>query len=194
MAPTVSKTRRLYTDVLIINESTSQVLLGRKKRGAFTGLYNGFGGKVDPGETVAEGAQREVKEECGLHVSLDNLQLRAQVDIEMLTHIYEIYVYTCTLYEGEIVESYEMAPAWFDLTSIPYDQMWPDIQHWFPFFLPNTAGACPTTQVQWIQGVAIYGGDDEKDLKSVDIWEAKPNTDGALVKLNPDSPLVTLKF
>eukprot|EP00850_Spirogloea_muscicola_P021343 SM000245S08182 [mRNA] locus=s245:67320:74880:+ [translate_table: standard] len=37
-----------------------RVLLGRKKRGFGEGYYNGFGGKVEPGETVEGAAIREV--------------------------------------------------------------------------------------------------------------------------------------
>lgn len=34
------------------------VLLGYKKRGFAEGWWNGFGGKVEPGETIVEGAKR----------------------------------------------------------------------------------------------------------------------------------------
>ena len=37
------------------------MLLGQKKRGFGEGYYNGFGGKVEPGETVAQAAAREVR-------------------------------------------------------------------------------------------------------------------------------------
>jgi len=33
-----------------------------KKRGFGAGRYNGFGGKVEPGETILQGAQRELQE------------------------------------------------------------------------------------------------------------------------------------
>lgn len=39
----------------------SQLLLGYKKRGIGQGLFNGFGGKVEPGETSAQAALRELK-------------------------------------------------------------------------------------------------------------------------------------
>ena len=35
-----------------------QLLLGMKKRGFGAGKWNGFGGKVDPGETILQGAAR----------------------------------------------------------------------------------------------------------------------------------------
>lgn len=38
-----------------------QLLLGYKKRGFGKDMYNGFGGKVEPGESVSEAAHRELK-------------------------------------------------------------------------------------------------------------------------------------
>lgn len=42
-----------------VREST-RILLGLKKRGFGQGLWNGFGGKVQPGETIEAGAVRFV--------------------------------------------------------------------------------------------------------------------------------------
>nr|XP_023411680.1 7,8-dihydro-8-oxoguanine triphosphatase isoform X1 [Loxodonta africana]XP_023411681.1 7,8-dihydro-8-oxoguanine triphosphatase isoform X1 [Loxodonta africana] len=55
---------RLYTLVLVLQPQ--RVLLGMKKRGFGAGRWNGFGGKVEEGETVEEGAKRELQEESGL--------------------------------------------------------------------------------------------------------------------------------
>jgi 8-oxo-dGTP diphosphatase/2-hydroxy-dATP diphosphatase len=46
-----------------------KVLLGKKKRGFGTGRWNGFGGKVEEGETIEESAKRETREEAGIDVS-----------------------------------------------------------------------------------------------------------------------------
>jgi hypothetical protein len=51
---------------LVIIEKEGEVLLGMKKRGFGQGYYNGFGGKVETGETVEEAAARELKEEAGV--------------------------------------------------------------------------------------------------------------------------------
>ena len=47
-------------------EGERQLLLGRKKRGFGEGKWNGFGGKLEPGETVEEAAVRELQEESGV--------------------------------------------------------------------------------------------------------------------------------
>jgi hypothetical protein len=40
----------------------TEILLGLKKRGWMTGSYNGFGGKVLPGESIDSAAHRELIE------------------------------------------------------------------------------------------------------------------------------------
>ena len=46
-----------------------------------------------------------------------------------------VHVFRATAFEGEVRESEEMAPRWFDVREIPFDQMWQDDRHWFPLFL-----------------------------------------------------------
>ena len=66
-----SKKRKVLTLVLLREDN--RVLLGMKKRGFGAGKWNGFGGKLEPGETVVEAAAREVQEECGLTVNTTDL-------------------------------------------------------------------------------------------------------------------------
>ena len=66
-----SKNRKVLTLVLLRQEN--RVLLGMKKRGFGVGKWNGFGGKLEPGETVVEAAAREVREECGYIVNTTDL-------------------------------------------------------------------------------------------------------------------------
>jgi len=48
--------RKLLTLVFIIEPD--RILLGMKKRGFGAGWWNGFGGKVQPDETIEEAAKR----------------------------------------------------------------------------------------------------------------------------------------
>ena len=57
------------TLLFLIDRSTDSVLLIRKKRGIGAGKINAPGGKIDPGETPAECAVRETREEVGLDLS-----------------------------------------------------------------------------------------------------------------------------
>ena len=112
-----------------------QVLLGLKKRGFGEGLWNGFGGKVNEGETILEGAIRELNEESGL--TGKNLEKVALLyfDFEKDLGKYkelEIHVFKTSTFEGEIVESDEMLPKWYNLSEVPYQDMWPDDIYWYP--------------------------------------------------------------
>lgn len=49
-------TKKLLTLVLVVEPR--RVLLGMKKRGFGAGKWNGFGGKVQTGETIEQGARR----------------------------------------------------------------------------------------------------------------------------------------
>lgn len=52
------------------------ILLGFKKAGFGKGKYGGFGGKLEPDETIELGTIRELKEESGLIVSENQLNNR----------------------------------------------------------------------------------------------------------------------
>ena len=57
--------RKILTDVFLVRPSERgglEVLLGEKKRGWMTGILNGFGGKLEPGEGILEAAKRELRE------------------------------------------------------------------------------------------------------------------------------------
>jgi len=53
---------------LLLLRSNGRILLGRKKRGFGAGKANGFGGKVEVGETIKEAAVREMQEESGVTI------------------------------------------------------------------------------------------------------------------------------
>lgn len=52
------KSRKVFTLVLPVDDVTRRVLLGLKKRGLGQDKYNGFGGKIEKGETVRQAAVR----------------------------------------------------------------------------------------------------------------------------------------
>lgn len=119
-----------------IHES-DKVLLGMKKRGFGMGKWNGFGGKVRPGESLEETAKRELFEEIGIEVrQLDKrglLHFRNEGDEELI----EVHVYRVMAYAGQPVEGEEMKPQWFDVGDIPYEEMWIDDPLWLPLYLAD---------------------------------------------------------
>lgn len=126
--------RKLLTLCLILEDG--KMLLGMKKRGFGAGRYNGFGGKVEEGETIEEGAKRETEEESGLLVeTLEKVGIHEFEFAHERGSILEVHVFKILSFTGEPTETEEMKPAWFPLDAIPYDTMWPDDRYWIPFFL-----------------------------------------------------------
>uniref|UniRef100_UPI0037E71439 oxidized purine nucleoside triphosphate hydrolase isoform X1 n=2 Tax=Semicossyphus pulcher TaxID=241346 RepID=UPI0037E71439 len=124
---------KLLTLVMVVRPG--RVLLGMKKRGFGAGKWNGFGGKVQPGESIEDGARRELEEESGLTV--DSLRKIGNIKFEFVgeTELLDVHVFRADDYNGEPTESEEMRPQWFEWDKIPFSQMWPDDIMWFPLML-----------------------------------------------------------
>jgi len=112
-----------------------RMLLGMKKRGFGEGRWNGFGGKVEEGETLEQSAIREVQEECGITVK--RMELVGVLDFEYLgkDKEVEVNIFKIAEFSGEPKESEEMKPEWFAINNLPFGQMWPDDEYWMPLFL-----------------------------------------------------------
>lgn len=131
-------TKKILPLTLCIIQQGNKVLLGMKKRGFGAGLWNGFGGKLDDGETVLEAAHREIEEEIGVNVT--DLTEVGQIEFnfregEDLT--LEVHIFKATQFKGEPQETDEMRPEWFDINEIPYSQMWSDDKYWIPYLLED---------------------------------------------------------
>ncbi len=111
------------------------VLLGMKKRGFGNGLWNGFGGKVEQGETIEEAAIRELHEEAGIHATQLDKRGCLLFIFENDPTTLEIHVFRIDAFSGEPIETEEMAPRWYHMHAIPLEQMWPDDKHWYPLYL-----------------------------------------------------------
>ena len=59
-----------------------RILLGRKKRGFGANKYNGFGGKINAGESFRQCAVRELYEESGILVNAADLECVALFDFQ----------------------------------------------------------------------------------------------------------------
>jgi 8-oxo-dGTP diphosphatase / 2-hydroxy-dATP diphosphatase len=112
-----------------------KILLGMKKKGFGQGRWNGFGGKVEAGETLEEATIREVKEEAGISVS--DLIKRGLVifEYEHRDSTMEVHIFETRNYEGMPEEREKLIPQWFDQDNLPIEKMWPDDRYWMPLFL-----------------------------------------------------------
>ncbi len=120
---------------LVIIHRSSEVLLGMKKRGFGAGRWNGFGGKVEPGERVEQAARRELREEASIEAGELSLTGRLDFEFETSPEILRVYIFRGEDFTGQPQPSEEMSPAWFFVDEIPFADMWPDDIHWFPLFL-----------------------------------------------------------
>lgn len=102
-----------------------RVLLGLKKIRFGAGKWNGYGGKVDAGETNEEAAARELFEECGL--ATDSALLEKIADVQFYFKdkpMFQCHAYVAREWENEPQESEEMTPQWFALDNLPREKMW----------------------------------------------------------------------
>ena len=134
---------------LIFCFNQNQVLLIRKKRGLGEGKINAPGGRLEPGESSRAAAIRECQEEVGL-TPMSPMFIgdhRFQFSNGYSMHV---FVYRCESATGELIETAESIPLWFDLQAIPYSEMWADDVLWVPLLLQGTP----------FQGKYIFHGDD----------------------------------
>jgi 8-oxo-dGTP diphosphatase/2-hydroxy-dATP diphosphatase len=120
---------------LVFVRRGNEILLGMKKRGFGEGRWNGFGGKIEPGETKLEGVQRELIEESGLTGNRFEEIAHIFFDFETTPDEIDCTVFFCDDYSGEPIETDEMRPQWFRANELPYSEMWIDDKYWLPLAL-----------------------------------------------------------
>ncbi len=128
--------KKIVTNLCIVHQHP-RVLLGMKKRGFGVGKWNGYGGKIQEGETIEEALHREVKEESGLKVKDPNKLGIIEFEFPHADFMIENHIYKAKEFIGEPIETEEMRPAWFDIQSIPFTQMWADDPYWIQMFLDD---------------------------------------------------------
>ena len=130
-------TPRVDTIVFLVRDD--EILLAMKKRGQGVGLWNGAGGKVEPGETIEEAMIRECQEEIMVtpteykQVAIHNFEWA--VKAKEPSRLIDAHTFVATAWEGEPQETEEMAPKWFKIDEIPFAQMWQDDILWLPLVL-----------------------------------------------------------
>ncbi|KAF9266051.1 hypothetical protein L218DRAFT_996839 [Marasmius fiardii PR-910] len=133
-----------YTNAFIL-QGHEVILLGFKKRGFGAGKYNGFGGKVEPGESSLQAAARELEEEAGIQATLEFAGVLFFVS-DREDKAFHIDIYRGEKFDGVITETDEMRPQWFSFREgetrtperslpIPFDQMWETDPYWIPLLV-----------------------------------------------------------
>jgi ADP-ribose pyrophosphatase YjhB (NUDIX family) len=143
-----------------------KVLLGMKKRGFGVGKWNGFGGKLKDGEDAKVAAAREIKEEAGVDIMLDDLKEAGTLEF----HVQNspdwdnfCHIFIAAKWSGEPSESEEMRPQWYDIKKLPFESMWVDDSHWVPLVLSGKK----------IKGRFLFT-DDGKEILNFAVSEVHP--------------------
>ena len=110
------------------------MLFIRKKRGLGAGLFNGPGGRLEPGETPLQAAIRETREEVRIDVRsavrAGSLRFDFADGYRLAGH-----VFLSRDWAGTPEATDEADPVWFRPAEIPYDRMWKDDALWMPRML-----------------------------------------------------------
>jgi 8-oxo-dGTP diphosphatase len=150
---------------LIRGNPVSEILLGYKKVGFAQGKFNGFGGKVEAGETIEHATVRELEEEAGVRVAEHDLAPMAHLTFffpAMPEWDQVVHVFLARRWQGEPVESDEMKPMWCRATEIPFAGMWQDDSHWLPRVLAG----------QRVRAWFTFGPDNETVTEArVEEWQ-----------------------
>ncbi len=109
--------------------------MGLKKAGFGVGKLAGFGGGVEPGETIRAAAARELDEEAELKVDEQDIEYMGHVDFVFPAKPswnQKVYIFLAKTWLGTPTESDEMRPSWFEVSQLPLEQMWQDAALWLP--------------------------------------------------------------
>lgn len=128
--------RKINTTLVLILKD-NKILLGEKKRGFAKGTLNGIGGKQDPGESIEQAMIRETQEEIGVTPTSYDLIGKIKFNLWYKGEHVDMFlcIYTCDKFTGEIQETEEMIPAWYDVNNIPFEKMLKDDLLWLPMAL-----------------------------------------------------------
>lgn len=132
-----------------------QVLLIHKKRGLGAGKINAPGGRLEPGETPAQAAVREVHEEVGLTIThgLRKVGIQRHQFVDGLRLL--IHVFLADRATGPLTETDEARPFWVPTDDVPYDRLWADNRLWLPAVLRGA----------WADGRYIFDDDAMVDFE-----------------------------
>ena len=146
----------------------TEVLLGLRDSLFLNGVWNGPGGKLEPGESIPIGLKREVREEIEVEIDLTSAKHFATADFYhpvpgsvTYTHEWRVHYFRITRWSGEPrpVEGFREL-RWFLLHALPYEKMVVDQVAWLPLALSHLRNGNGS-----LLKVVIFYGDNK--LKTV---------------------------
>jgi len=82
----------------IVSDGDGRIVVVRRGQAPSRGLWSLPGGRVEAGETLAQAVRREVKEETGLDVDVQ--QVIGRIDIPHGTLVYDVTDFAATVVSG----------------------------------------------------------------------------------------------
>jgi len=161
--------------VLSFPVKEDKILLAVKKKKIGKGLFNGYGGGIEEGETPRQAALRELKEESCIKVTNASILKKVamidfrnmQVDGSIL--IYRVHVFFLYQWQGEFQSTEEMdRPTWFFKKELPFSKMMAADKEWLPIVLSGVQ----------IIGKATYAPFQEYLIGKMEIKEVKRKSGG----------------
>ena len=144
----------LATECYIQKDGKTLMLHRNKKENDINkNKWIGLGGKFEAGESPKECVVREVKEEAG--VTLTEFKLRGLVTFNTTSgnphHLYYIFIYTASEYEGEIGHCDEGELKWIDNDKILDLELWQGDRLFWGWLLSDAG---------FFSANFVYDGDD----------------------------------
>lgn len=140
--------KKKMVGTIVFPKKNGRVLLARKTRKIGVGLWNGWGGGQEEGETIRQAAIREFKDESGLSADMGDLEYVGKVTFhnqkpDGREFDVEVHMFLLRKWGGEIRPNPEMKePTSWSIDSLPFDEMMPSDKDWLPLVLSG----------QWIEG------------------------------------------
>lgn len=110
----INEMKRNVNIIVVFNQNKSKVLMCKRKKAPFKGLYNFVGGKIEPNEDHLQAAYRELAEET--NISKTDIELIHFMDFTYYLDDTLLETYIGTLSTNVDIHGEENQLAWIKLT------------------------------------------------------------------------------
>lgn len=123
---------------LVFPIKDSKVLLAKKTKKIGIGLWNGWGGAQEEGETIRQTAHREFQEESSCSASLEDFEYVGKITFhnqksDDKKFDVEVHVFLLKKWQSEAKSSSEMVePTLFPIDALPFSNMMASDIDWLP--------------------------------------------------------------
>ncbi len=117
-----------------------EVVLAEMQSGPFKGHINGYGGKIEQGESILQAMTREMEEECGVSIRPEDIERAAVIDFynfrENAWQRVRVYTSIARVWNGVPRAGDGMGlPEQFPHSALPFSRMLPSDRLWLPRIL-----------------------------------------------------------